>query len=74
MAEQLTFNDKQENNGVNQRGRLTAAEFNQVVNAVNDHTQQLNGVSIKPVEGGADAFNDISIKDSMTLYIILEDQ
>lgn len=37
-TELLGFNNKQENNGVNNRGRLTANEFNQLVNAVNQNT------------------------------------
>ena len=57
MAEQsqnlLNFGNKQENNGVDNRGRLTAHEFNQVVDAVNNNSNdvfnlqnQLNGLSL----------------------------
>ena len=34
----LDFNNKQENNGTNNRGRLTAHEFNQLINAVNNNS------------------------------------
>lgn len=71
MAEKLNFNDKTENNGTNDRGRLTAAEFNQVVNAVNDHTEALGGLKLKPVEG-ADAFAQLD-KSSDTVYLIFDD-
>lgn len=72
MAEKLNFNDKTENNGTNDRGRLTAAEFNQVVNAVNDHTEALDGLKFKSVEGES-AFEQLSIKDSNTVYLIFDD-
>lgn len=73
MVEKLNFNDKTENNGANDRGRLTAAEFNQVVNAVNDHTQQLDGLSFS-VQQNADAYEGLATKDASTLYLILEDE
>ena len=37
----LDFNNKQENNGTNNRGRLTAHEFNQLINAVNNNSNDL---------------------------------
>lgn len=37
----LDFNNKQENNGTNNRGRLTAHEFNQLINAVNNNSMTL---------------------------------
>lgn len=73
MAEKLNFNDKTENNGASDRGRLTAAEFNSVVNAVNDHTEQLDGLSFS-VQQNADAFENLATKNSSTLYIVLEDE
>lgn len=72
MAEKLSFNDKTENNGTNDRGRLTAAEFNQVVNAVNDHTEAFGGLKLKTVEGEA-AFDKLGSKDSNTVYLIFDD-
>lgn len=73
MAEKLNFNDKTENNGVNDRGRLTAAEFNQLVSAVNDHTAQLGGLKLS-VQQNADAYENLAAKDSSTMYLILEDE
>jgi len=73
MAEKLNFNDKTENNGASDRGRLTAAEFNQVVNAVNDHTDQLGGLSLS-VQENADAYENLATKDVSTIYLILEDE
>lgn len=73
MAEKLNFNDKQENNGTSDRGRLTAAEFNQVVDAVNDHTEQLGGLKLS-VQQSVDAYEGLATKDTSTLYLILEDE
>ena len=72
MSEKLNFNDKTENNGTNDRGRLTAAEFNQVVNAVNDHSEALGGLKLKTIEGEA-AFEQLDIKESDTVYLIFDD-
>lgn len=83
MAEQsknlLDFNNKQENNGVNNRGRLTAHEFNQVVDAVNNNSNdvfnlqnQLNGLSLQ-VLPNEKAYEAIAVKDAKTLYIILDE-
>ncbi len=83
MAEQsknlLDFNNKQENNGVNNRGRLTAHEFNQVVDAVNNNSNdvfnlqnQLNGLSLQ-VLPNEEAYEAIAVKDAKTLYIILDE-
>lgn len=72
MAEKLNFNDKTENNGTNDRGRLTAAEFNQVVNAVNDHIEALGGLKFKKVEGET-TFEQLTSKESGTVYFIVED-
>lgn len=73
MAEKLNFNDKTENNGASDRGRLTAAEFNQVVTAVNDHTLQLGGLTLS-VQENADAYDTLPTKGQKTLYIVLEDE
>lgn len=73
MAEKLNFNDKTENNGASDRGRLTAAEFNQVVTAVNDHTLQLGGLTLS-VQENADAYDALPTKGQTTLYIVLEDE
>ncbi len=83
MAEQsknlLDFNNKQENNGANNRGRLTAHEFNQVVDAVNNNSNdvfnlqnQLNGLSLQ-VLPNEEAYEAIAVKDAKTLYIILDE-
>lgn len=72
MAEKLNFNNKTENNGVNERGRLTAAEFNRTVSAVNDHTSQLAGLTLCPVASAED-FDNLATKDGNTLYLILEE-
>lgn len=83
MAEQsknlLDFNNKQENNGANNRGRLTAHEFNQVVDAVNNNSNdvfnlqnQMNGLSFQ-VLPNEEAYEAIPVKDAKTLYIILDE-
>ena len=72
MAEKLNFNDKTENNGTNDRGRLTAVEFNQVVNAVNDHSEALGGLKLKTIEGET-AFEQLDTKESDTVYLIFDD-
>ncbi len=83
MAEQapelLNFNNKQENNGENNRGRLTAYEFNQVVDAVNSNTtdsynlkQQMNGLSLS-VQASESAYESLETKDENTVYLILEE-
>lgn len=73
MIEKITFNNKVENNGVNQNGRLTAAEFNAVINTVNALIESLGGVSICIVES-EEAYNAISDKDESTLYFILAEE
>lgn len=73
MAQQLNFNDKQENNGTNARGRLTAAEFNQVVNAVNDHTTQLGQFSFTSVNSEAE-YEQLPDKEENTVYLIFEEE
>lgn len=73
MAQHLNFNNKQENNGTNDRGRLTAAEFNQVVNAVNDHTEQLGDLSLVTVES-EQAFEQLPDKSPNTVYLIFEEE
>lgn len=83
MAEQsqnlLDFNNKQENNGTNNRGRLTAHEFNQVVDAVNNNSndvfnlqKQMNGLSLN-VQKSESAYEAIPVKDANTIYIILDE-
>lgn len=83
MAEQapdlLNFNNKQENNGENNRGRLTAYEFNQVVDAVNSNTtdsynlkQQMNGLSLS-VQSSESDYESLETKDENTVYLILEE-
>ena len=77
--ELLNFNNKQENNGENNRGRLTAYEFNQVVDAVNNNTidsynlkQQMNGLSLS-VQNSESDYESLETKDENTVYLILEE-
>ena len=56
----LDFNNKQENNGTNNRGRLTAHEFNQLINAVNNNSndtfsfkKQVGNLSFDVIENAA---------------------
>lgn len=83
MAEQssnlLSFNNKQENNGVNNRGRLTAHEFNQVVDAVNNNSndvfalqKQVGNLSLS-LQENEDAYENLTSKDENTIYLILEE-
>ena len=83
MADQapelLNFNNKQENNGENNRGRLTANEFNQVVDAVNNNTtntytlqQQVGGISFS-VQASEAEYDALTTKDKNTVYLILEE-
>lgn len=83
MAEQsqnlLNFGNKQENNGVDNRGRLTAHEFNQVVNAVNNNSNdifdlqnQFNGLSLN-VQPSEEAYEALVTKDANTVYFILDE-
>lgn len=83
MADQapelLNFNNKQENNGENNRGRLTANEFNQVVDAVNNNTtntyalqQQVGGISFS-VQASEAEYDALTTKDENTVYLILEE-
>ena len=83
MAEQsqnlLNFGNKQENNGVDNRGRLTAHEFNQVVDAVNNNSNdvfnlqnQLNGLSLS-VQPSEEAYEALATKNANTVYFILDE-
>jgi len=83
MAEQsqnlLDFNNKQENNGTNNRGRLTAHEFNQVVNAVNNNSNdvfnlqmQMNGLTLN-VQTSEGAYDALPVKDAKTIYLVLDE-
>ena len=56
----LDFNNKQENNGTDNRGRLTAHEFNQLINAVNNNSndtftmkKQVGNLSFDVIENAA---------------------
>lgn len=77
--ELLDFNNKQENNGADNKGRLTAHEFNQVVDAVNNNTtdtynlkQQLGSLTLNVQESEA-AYEALETKDEKTLYFVLEE-
>lgn len=72
MAVLLNYNDKCENNGTNDRGRLTASEFNGIVNAVNGHTTQLGELKLRLVENET-IFEGMSEKDEQTVYFVLEE-
>lgn len=78
--ELLDFNDKQENQSKNNRGRLTATEFNQLVDAVNANirsaynlTKQMAGLTLS-VQESESAFDALESKDSNTVYFILEEE
>lgn len=77
--ELLNFNNKQENNGTDSKGKLTAHEFNQVVNAVNANTQKTFAFdqqvgdlsfSVQASEADYDALED---KAANTVYFVLEE-
>ena len=77
--ELLNFNNKQENNGKDSRGKLTAHEFNQVVDAVNSNTQntfalnlQMNGLSLSVLPSES-AYEALENKDANTVYFVLEE-
>lgn len=77
--ELLSFNNKQENNGENSRGRLTANEFNQVVNAINSNTtdaynlkKQIGSLTLD-VQESEDAYEALEAKDENTIYFVLEE-
>lgn len=83
MAEQsqnlLNFGNKQENNGKDNRGRLTAHEFNQVVNAINNNSndvfnlqKQLDGLSLN-IQPSEEAYENLEVKDAKTIYFILDE-
>lgn len=83
MAEQsqnlLNFGNKQENNGADKRGRLTAHEFNQVVDAINNNSNdvfnlqnQLNGLTLS-VQPSEEAYEALATKDAHTVYFILDE-
>lgn len=46
MAKKLNFNNKVENNGSSERGKLTADEFNQVVNTINEINDEVSDIEI----------------------------
>lgn len=75
----LNFNNKQENNGTDNRGRLTAHEFNQLINAVNNNSndtftmkKQVGNLSFDVVEN-EETFEQIESKEENTVYFILEE-
>lgn len=76
--ELLNFANKQENNGENNRGRLTANEFNQVVEAVNQNTtdafqlkKSIGELSFS-VQASEEVYEKLEDKDDNTIYFILE--
>ena len=63
----------------NNRGRLTAHEFNQLINAVNNNSndtftmkKQVGNLSFDVVEN-EEAFEQIESKEENTVYFILEE-
>ena len=75
----LNFNNTQENNGTDNRGRLTAHEFNQLINAVNNNSndtftmkKQVGNLSFDVIEN-EEAFEQIESKEENTVYFILEE-
>lgn len=75
----LNFNNKQENNGTDNRGRLTAHEFNQLINAVNNNSndtftmkKQVGNLSFDVIEN-EEAFEQIESKEENNVYFILEE-
>ncbi len=70
--EKLTIGIKTENQGVNSSGKLTAAEFNQLVSRVNEMIDTLNAtVYITQEEYDALVEND-QIKDNVEYNIFEE--
>lgn len=70
--EKLTIGTKTENQGVNSSGKLTAAEFNQLVSRVNEMIDTLNAtVYITQEEYDALVEND-QIKDNVEYNIFEE--
>jgi hypothetical protein len=77
--ELLNFNNKQENDGTNNRGRLTANEFNQAIDAINSNTTsvyalkaQLAGLSLS-VQDSEKSYEALASKDDSTIYFVLEE-
>lgn len=75
----LNFNNKQENNGKDSKGKLTAHEFNQVVNAVNANTEktfsldkQVGNLSFSVQASEAD-YEALENKEANTVYFVLEE-
>ena len=72
MSTQLNFNNKVENNGKSEQGRLSAAEFNQLVDSVNKANEALGDFKLQVIEG-EEAFEALPQKAENTIYFILED-
>jgi len=77
--ELLDFNNKQENNGTDNRGRLTANEFNQLVTAVNGNStdaynlkKQVGSLTFD-VQASEAAYEALESKDENTVYFVLEE-
>ena len=69
----LDFNNKQENNGTNNRGRLTAHEFNQLINAVNNNSNDTFSFKKQVGNLSFDVIEQIESKEENTVYFILEE-
>lgn len=76
--ELLDFNDKVENNGTSGKGKLSASEFNELVDAVNQNTEWVVDVSNKvgnlvfTVVDSEEDYDALETKDSGTIYFVLE--
>lgn len=73
----LGLDNKQEDNGASARGRLTAAEWNQMIQRINVNTQlalealnRMGGISLQIVEN-EDVYESMEKSDNV-LYIVLE--
>lgn len=73
MVKTLQIGNKIENQGATPQGKLTAKEFNDVVDAVNSNTLALNGMKLMVV-ASEDDYDAITDKKADTIYFVLEDE
>lgn len=71
MIKTLQIGNKVENQGATPQGILTAKEFNETIEAINNNTLALNGMKLQVVDS-EDDFDAITDKRSDTIYFILE--
>jgi hypothetical protein len=75
----LDFNNKQENNGADNSGRLTAGEFNRMVDAINNNSTdildlqtRLGNITVSPPMTEA-AYRQLEHIDENTLYLLIDE-